>query len=419
MSQSAWPVRADRISASRVPLDTIVALVVVALMPLRIRTMFEIPLAVVVCAVLLPVTLRHLSRYIGAWAIVSLTLAAALSGWALTVLSGAVRDVSNALLIAQSARVLGIGVLLAALLWARSLAGTRQVILAFGVGTLVNVALSGVNGANPWKFSFSIPITLVLLSLPLVYGRKLPQFLVVVALAGVSAVSDSRSAAGFLLIAAAITLTQSRGAAGTSIALRRWLTLVRVVVLALAAFVLLQAAILEGMLGEGIQERTQAQIDRSGSVFAGGRPELGASVALLRAEPAGYGSGAVLSGTDVRVAKQGMWSLGYDPNNGYVENYMFGDGIELHSLFADIWVMFGVGGIALALAIIVFTMRGVLHDIATGVASTVAMYLALRLLWDMAFSPWLSSLVLLPLAVGASLTDRVVARQQQETAGRR
>ena len=125
------------------------------------------------------------------------------------------------------------------------------------------------------------------------------------------------------------------------------------------------------------------------------------------------------SGTDVRVAKQGMWSLGYDPNNGYVENYMFGDGIELHSLFADIWVMFGVGGIALALAIIVFTMRGVLHDIATGVASTVAMYLALRLLWDMAFSPWLSSLVLLPLAVGASLTDRVVARQQQETAGRR
>ena len=112
-------------------------------------------------------------------------------------------------------------------------------------------------------------------------------------------------------------------------------------------------------------------------------------------------------------------AIGYDPNNGYVENYMFGDGIELHSLFADIWVMFGVGGIALALAIIVFTMRGVLHDIATGVASTVAMYLALRLLWDMAFSPWLSSLVLLPLAVGASLTDRVVARQQQETAGRR
>ena len=39
-----------------------------------------------------------------------------------------------------------------------------------------------------------------------------------------------------------------------------------------------------------------------------------------------------------------MSALNYDPNNGYVEQYLFGQGYEVHSVLGDLWIHFGVAG---------------------------------------------------------------------------
>src|SRR3712207_9122030 len=45
--------------------------------------------------------------------------------------------------------------------------------------------------------------------------------------------------------------------------------------------------------------------------------------------------------------KAGMAQIGYQPNNGYVETYMFGGQFKLHSVIGDAWAYFGVAGILL------------------------------------------------------------------------
>ena len=37
-----------------------------------------------------------------------------------------------------------------------------------------------------------------------------------------------------------------------------------------------------------------------------------------------------------------MAYIGYDPNNGYVEKWMFGHGYALHSTFGDLWAIYGL-----------------------------------------------------------------------------
>ena len=51
---------------------------------------------------------------------------------------------------------------------------------------------------------------------------------------------------------------------------------------------------------------------------------------------------------DVQVAKAGMLHVDYDPENGYVEHFLFGTKIELHSTLGDLWAYAGPAGILLA-----------------------------------------------------------------------
>lgn len=155
----------------------------------------------------------------------------------------------------------------------------------------------------------------------------------------------------------------------------------------MGGYFLIQAALLDGALGEQAQARSVAQIERSGSLLTGGRPELGASIALLTARPWGYGSGVFPTGEQVQVAKQGMVALGYDPDNGYVNRYMFGNGFEVHSLTGDLWILFGVLGLAFAVVLAVAVGASLVIRLASGTASAVGAFLALRLMWDLAFSP--------------------------------
>lgn len=129
------------------------------------------------------------------------------------------------------------------------------------------------------------------------------------------------------------------------------------------------------------QARTAEQIERGGSVVVGGRPELAASMALIARYPWGLGSGIKASYDDVHTAKSAMAGIGYDPNNGYVERFMFGTGIEVHSVIGDFWIWFGLAGTALVVAILILLGTAIKRGYVAGALTPVLVYLVLRALW--------------------------------------
>ena len=96
------------------------------------------------------------------------------------------------------------------------------------------------------------------------------------------------------------------------------------------------------------------------------------------------------NGVDLLIAKTGMARLNYDPNNGYVEKYLFGSGFEVHSVLGDQWIRFGLVGMLFAVACVVVVWRGTLADLGRNAASALLLYLALSCAWDLLFSPFYS-----------------------------
>ena len=147
--------------------------------------------------------------------------------------------------------------------------------------------------------------------------------------------------------------------------------------------------------------RSEAQIASTGSILLGGRPEIGAAVALLREYLGGLGLGTLPTFGDVYIAKGGMYAVNYDPNNGYVENYMFGSRIEVHSVLGDLWLRFGVFGMATAVALLLIALVGALALIARNRASALVVFLAVQTSWETMFSPmYTTAAQILTLAVG-------------------
>lgn len=373
---------------------------------MRYRLSPDVNPGLFVALAFLPVTYGMRRRYQGASVISSLVALAAVSGLVLTWIAAGNGDADHSRAIVQTARVLEIGGGMLALLWARSVTGPRATVLAYALGELVGSALVGLDPDNYWKFSLLVPVTLVALCLPNVFGRAQAEIAVLIGLAAVSAVNDSRSATALMLIAATLLVTQvTRGkrspTKGASV-------LVRLVLVAVGGFYLTQSLILDGTLGEAAKERTVEQIQTSGSVLLGGRPEIGASTALIAHRPLGYGAGALATGNDVLTAKTGMAGIGYDPNNGYVETYMFGNGFEVHSVLGDMWVLYGIPGMMLALSIAGYTLIGIGRHLSQGVASGAMLFLAFFTLWDFAFSPLPSAMstLMLELALVLPLAPR-------------
>ncbi|GAA1656709.1 hypothetical protein [Microbacterium flavum] len=385
--------------------ETGAALVAAVLVGVDVPLPYNTPLSIVVGLALLPVVLNGGRRYRSFVALCILVFSTVGTGLLIAEFSSA--PSSTSLAIAQCMRVLSLAFAFAVLLWARGRTGARRIILAFATGMLVSVPIGGIHLLNPWKFDLGLPLTLIALSLPFVYRRPIPQAVVGLLLIAVNAAFSSRSAAGFLLIAVAVSFTITPAADGVRRG-RAWVVFryAQVAAVAAGAYFLLQAAILDGMLGDDLQERTQAQVAASGSVLTGGRPEMGASVALITSNPWGYGAGAIPTPTQILVAKSGMARLGYDPNNGYVERYMFGTSFEVHSTLGDLWITFGIVGAVLAIFCVIVLLRGTGHAMATGTLSTVAVYLVIRGVWDMAFSPVYTSVLLLPLALAVVAIPR-------------
>lgn len=397
--------------AEKYTTTSIVAAAAAAATAIRYQFGPGVSLSLIAAIVLLPVWWSALGKFRFARLLLSLAVIATVWGAVLTLFE-TMRPVSTSLLLEQSFTLLSLAGGIGVLLWSRTQIGLGGTAIAFGVGALANVVLTGGNSANLWKYSLAVPVIIILLGITATNRRRWLDLLALGALAAVCLASDSRSMTSFLLLAGVIVLWQIFMPPGSRRP-RPLQTLVLLGVLSLAAFSLLQALILDGALGDAAQQRTQAQIDTSGSLIAGGRPELGAATALISERPQGFGSGVLPVSHDVWIAKTGMSELNYDPDNGYVEGYMFGGQFEVHSVVGDLWLRFGPVGAAFALVLIVCAIYAVARSVSLKAASGLAVWLTLLGAWDTFFSPLLTSsrtlallfaLTAIPLAELASRT---------------
>lgn len=299
----------------------------------------------------------------------------------------------------------------AILLWARLSVPLHRVVMLFGAGALLH---SVANGNLSWKFGLAVPTTVLVLGLVERGHRRGLSVLIVLGLGLVGVLDEGRSLFGMSVLAATLTLWQMwpRPAHGTR---GRWRPALLMLGLAVGIYSLASTLLTGGYLGETIQERSVTQIETSGSLITGGRPEWAATAALMQERPSGFGLGVVPSWEDFIVAKQGLDSTNV-AIDGYAANYMFAGRFRLHSVAADLWVSFGVTGLALAATMLFALVRSISFAIADRRAPTSVIFFSLLAIWFMMFGPIYSNWLEVCAALGLALTRRIPAESSQAAA---
>ncbi len=363
-----------------------------------------------VAIALLPVWLFALREWRGARLLFGIGLVSVGAGLVLTLSAGADLDVSTTAVLKQVNLVGGVITGIGVILWTRRILGVRSVALYFALGLLLNglISVGALGAANPFKFAFALPIAIGLLTLLSHRPRGL-QLLVLLGLSGLASISDARSLFGICLAAAAVVAWQMRPIT-SSRAGSWWSTAIVVAVIGGVLYNVVSALLVGGFLGAEAQQRSSAQLGAAGSLILGGRPEIAATAALMRMHPFGFGYGVSVGHSELQAAKSGMAAINYNPDNGYVERYMFGNNvIELHSVLGDLWAASGLVGIALALLMLWQVGRNISQQIAARTANGLVLFLAALTAWNMFFSPLYSAAPSLILAFGLLLPDRLAA----------
>ncbi|MDQ3900828.1 MAG: hypothetical protein M3319_10445 [Actinomycetota bacterium] len=376
------------------------AVVMLVLVGMRYTTGPGMISTAVLAFVLIPVWLPAVGRYWGMRRLMGIGVCCVISGFWLTELASTDHETSPSQGISTSLLLLGALCGTGVILWARQFLPDATVALWFGIGLLASVALRPqLLAENPWKFALAVPVTVIVLAVAGRHRHRSAEFGALAALAGISAFNDSRSFTAILLLTGVLILWAARPARMTK---HRASTLSVLTMAALGAAVynVGTTAALEGYLGAEAQQRSVEQVETAGSLILGGRPELGATADLFVHRPWGFGAGTSASPAEVLKAKSGMAALGYDPNNDYVEKYMFGSGIELHSIIGDLWAWFGLPGAVLAAWGAWTTLRNLLTRVARREASALVIFLAVNALWVLLFGPFYSDWPALSLAVG-------------------
>jgi hypothetical protein len=396
------PVSHPRGSTGMFELERASALFVVALSGMRIQVFHGITLGLVLGALLTPVWIREVRRH-GRFAIwlVSLGSVALVWGVLLSWNSSSTHQIDFRQAVSFLAFLMQFIVGAGVMWWARRVLPVRLIAAVFGLAILAQGLLTGAeHTANPWKTLIAVPLAILLLGLCLdTRRRRLFELGALAILTVASAFLDSRSYAASFFISALLvgwqmrprTMTKSRSIG---------LTTAMLAALVYGAYLLGQNLLVAGYLGAGAQARTVAQIQQGGSLIYGGRPELKATLALMHDDPWGHGVGVLPTFHDVRVAKDALSGVLYNPNNGYVDNFMFGNDIELHSIFGDLWSHFGIAGIGLVLLIALQCIHMVVGRVNERRASGLVLYLGLWNLWNVLFSPFYSSVPTLILMFG-------------------
>lgn len=388
--------RAPGILDRRLTAEAAVAVALCVLLGTRLSPLPFAPYAGLLGIVIVPVLLS-LRRYWGLTALAMLLGLSVISGIVLT-LASTTHAALPSVMVGKSAMVVALIGSIAVVAFARSAVGVPATAIAYGIGMLISTVLTGPASSGGWRFTYSIPVAIVVLGLLSIRASLLPQLIGLIALAAVGFVNDSRSNSAMLVLAAVILVWQ-RLTHAVSPGRRRAGNVVGIVLFAVGVFQLIQFSLLEGFFGEATQAKTAYQIQVSGNLLLGGRPEAAASFALVQRYPFGLGSGLAPGNSDIMAAKGSMLSIGYDPQNNYVDRFMFGNGVEVHSIVGDFWVWFGLAGLAACLVIVAIIVRGLEHGLRDAALTGLLAYLAIRTFWDLAFSPPAPSMVTLALTL--------------------
>ncbi len=294
------------------------------------------------------------------------------------------------------------------LLWARTVIPTLQVALVFGLGYLLRMLQEAPSSANPWKYQLSVPLAVILLALASRAKSAVPTIGCLLALGLVSVLADSRSFFGFCLLAAVLVLWQRRPR-GSGRRMNKVTIFALIAVTLVALYSLGTTLLVQGYLGQANQQRTVQQIEDSGSLLIGGRPEWAGTAQLMQEHPMGFGLGTVPDSTDIWAAKAGMRAIGTDTENGYVDNYMFGGHVKLHSIVADLWATFGIFGFALGILMVVALGFCLIDRLSSRTASGLICLFAILGVWDLAFGPIYKNLPDVMFALAITLTTVKIA----------
>lgn len=396
----------DPYASSWARVDQLLALTGVLVIALRIELPKMFTVGDLLALGLVPVWLPVLRRYVSARLLVAVAVIALPFGAFITAQSAIDHEIRIGGYVNAAAWLVGLVASLGFLLWARERLGTTTLAVVFGVGLLLSIdPSSNLFPSNPWKFGFAVPVTVLGLALAHRTGRRHLELALAALFTVICFFTDARSSFGILLLTTTLMAWQLRpmtpGRKGSAVRAALGFTTVLV-----SVYYVGQALLLAGAFGATTQARTVAQLAQGGSLLVGGRPELLATQALIRENPLGPGAGALPNFHEISVAKGGMAESGYDPNNGYVENWMFGDGYALHSMLGDLWVQWGLVGLALGALLLIIIVRRVATGVSAGTSSAVVLYLSCLTLWNLFFAPWFSGLRLLELLLALILARR-------------
>lgn len=396
-----------RRNARRISGEQVLSALGTFLVGLHFETFADIRVGVIAAVATLPIWIRPIRRYRGPVLILVLAVLASLTGWVCSLVFSSSHDLIPSAMLSRSGLILGIALSAAMLVWAREQLGTKGMAMSFAFGLVASIWVLPQSPAdNPWRFVYSIPITVFVLAIAWIADRWWIEVGCLLGLAVIGVQNDSRSNSAILFLAAVVIAWQAISRSLFGRRRRASVAMAGLTLTGLACFLVAQSAILEGVFGEVTQLRTIEQIERGGNVLLGGRPEIAASVALIARYPFGLGSGTRPTLDDVLAAKTSMEAIGYNADNSYVNRFMFGSVVEVHSVIGDAWIWMGLAGAALIVAITVVILRGFTAGVRTSSLGGLFVYLAVRFVWDLAFSPLPSASVLMALTIAIAVLPR-------------
>ena len=357
-----------------------------------------VPLAVAMVGVSLPMWWRAIVRVPLAMVVLGLSGASLVAGWYLAELAADHHAVSQSVQLASIFILVGGLATMISVLWARAYFPLHVIALAYGCAVLADAML---NSSRSWKYHLAFPVAIIVIGWLGKYRNRLPAVVALIGIGFVTALDRGRSFFGFCTLAAAITLWQGR----PRVAGRRtpsWYPIALLTGLGFVTYELAIRLLTQGYLGVAAQQRTIAQIESSGSLITGGRPEWMATKALASEQPWGYGLGVVPDARDYAVAKSGFDAIGAEPG-GYLTNYMLGGRFRLHSITADLWVSYGVVGVLLALSIAFALVYSLGRSLATRECPPLVILAVIMATWHLAFGPIYSNWPDVCFALGIAL----------------
>lgn len=365
--------------------------------------------ALVVSAALAPVWITALPRYRYAPVLLGLAGGALVYGLLLADWSSVDHAIDGGIAAETSFRFLGAFGTVGLILWARTFLTIGWIGLCYGLGALLTGLVQSPGSPNPWKFELAFGATIIVLALVTSQRRTTVYVAAMLALGLVSVLLDYRSWFAFCAVAAALVLWQARPRAAISKPASRVLTLLFLAALGVGGYAAASFAIVEGYLGDELQARSVEQIQTSGSLIAGGRPEWTVTWVLMQDNPMGFGVGVVPNSADILAGGEGFATVDVPFQSGYVE-FLFGGRFKLHSVFADFWSNFGVVGIVLGMTITGVMLAALSWSLTRRCATPLGVFLVIANLWNLAFQPIYSSLPSLGLMLGVVLLERRAAQ---------